>query len=458
MEINIKDFPDEVYIKLKENYKREVLQCLSKIKLDILSKELSISKTTVIQWEKRSEFFPLGKFRIILRILGKEDYKELEQNTLSYGTKKSKLYIKRPLLPIKDSPELREIVLHIMCDGCYSKENGYAAYYNVPIETKEEFVKELKTCFGEIDYKIYEDHVHFPTVVALILKEYFNVDFNSKRCRVPKEFFEGERKKLVAILRAAIIDEGTIDGSNVRIDSCNKEFLEDLKRICKNLNYECGKTWESKGPIFRFNILSKSLKQLKEDLRNLPIEKKQRLIELAEKNQRRGWKYKLPGEVKTRIIKELLNGPKRNMELILKLNYSKSSLGNHLRWLIKKGLVNKKIWKNITTYFIKDKKEAEEFVNNPSNLIKSNKINNYGISQLKVLKFLEQNNRRYSEIEKYISIVSSATFKLISSLKKKELIEKTKDGDWRITKNGKKILLLDREEARYNLYANVKSM
>ncbi|MBU4086663.1 MAG: ArsR family transcriptional regulator [Nanoarchaeota archaeon] len=434
------------------------MQDLSKIKLDILTKELGISKTTAIQWKKRSEFFPLGKFKTILKILGKENYEELERNIFAYGTKKSKLYIKSPLLPIKDSPELREILIHIMCDGCYNKENGYAAYYNVPIETKEEFVKELKTCFGEIDYKIYKDHVHFPTVIALILKRYFNVDFNSKRCRVPEEFFKGERRKLIAIIRAAIIDEGTIDGGNIRIDSCNRRFLEDLKQICKKLGYESGKTWESKGPIFRFNILSKSLKQIKEDLGDLPIKKKQSLIELAEKNQRRGWKYKLPGEVKIKIIKELLNGPERNIELILKLNYSKSSLGNHLRWLIKKGLVNKKIWKNITTYFIKNKKEAEDFMNNPSSLIKSGKINNYGISQLKVLKFLEQNNRRYSEIEKYIGIVSSATFKLISSLKNKELIEKTKEGNWGITENGKNILKLDKEKARYILYANVKSV
>ncbi|MCK5624522.1 ArsR family transcriptional regulator [Candidatus Pacearchaeota archaeon] len=262
---------------------------------------------------------------------------DIEKNIIEYKTKKGKFGVKNPKIPIKDSQESREIIIHMMCDGCFS--SGYAAYYNVGKETKEEFVKELRKVFGNIGYKIHKDSVHFSSAVMWILKEFFDVDFNSKKCRVPQKFFKGNRKKLIGIVRAIIIDEGTIDGSNIRLDSCNQKFLEDIKKICLKLGYSCGKIWQSKGPIFRFNILAKSIAELKKDMEKLPIHRKQILIEMVEKNQKREWEYKLPGEIKKKIIKSLLNNPKRKIELILALNLPKTTIGSHLRWLIKKEIV-----------------------------------------------------------------------------------------------------------------------
>lgn len=456
MEIGIDNFPKRIYIKLKEEYKNELIEAINKIKLDSLSKKLGVSKTTIVEWKKRAEYIPLHNLKIILKLLGKENYKKFEKNIISYGTKKSKLYIKNPILPIKDSQKLREIVIHIMCDGCFSEDNGYAAYYNINEETKKEFINELKECFGKIDFEIYPDHVHFPTAIPLILKKYFKIDFNSKQCRVPKQFFGGNNKKLSAIIRAAIIDEGTIDGSNIRINSCNKEFLADLKNICNKIGYKCGIIWESNGPIFRFNILAESLKQLKEDIKKLPSKNKQKLIEMAEENQKREWKYRLPGETKKEIIKNLKKRPMKTIELIFKIGLPKTTIGSHIRRLIKEKIVAFKMKNNKRTYYIKDDKKAQEFLRYPLNFIKSEKIKNYGMSQLKVLKFLNQSSKKYNEIEKEFKFCKSATFKLISSLNNKGFIEKNKVGNWSITGHGKNILLLDETKARYMLYANVK--
>jgi len=390
----------------------------------------------------------------ILKLIKREDYKKLERNIISYGTKKSKLYVKNPNLPIKDSPELREILIHMMCDGCFS--GGYAAYYNHEKETKEEFIKELKISFGEVDFEFNERYVHFSPAIMLILKKFFQIEFNSKKCRIPKEFFKGNKRKLIGIIRAIIIDEGTIDGGNIRIDSCNREFLEDIKKICNRLGYKTGKIWESKGPIFRFNILAGSFKRIKRDMKNLPLLKKQQLINLVIKNQQRKWKYKLPGEIKKEIIKSLIKKPKRTIELILELNLPKTTIGNHLRWLIKKNLINYKINKNIRTYFIKNREKVKDFIKNPSRLIKSEKINNYGLSQLRVLKMLNKKKRRYNEIEKHFKFNKSSTFKLISSLVKKDFIKKIDKKGYKITNKGKKILSLNEKKARYLLYANVK--
>ena len=314
MKIHLKNFPNNVYLELKKGYKNHIFEEISKFKLDGLEKKLHMTKTTIIEWKKRAKYMPLQGIKKILKLMNKKHLLDLENNIISYKTKRGKYGIKNPILPIKDSPELREILIHIMCDGCFS--SGYAAYYNTNEETKREFVNELKDCFGEVGFKIYKDHVHFPSAIPLILKHYFKVEFNSKSCRVPKVFFKGDRKKLVGIVRAIIIDEGTVDGSNIRLDSCNKEFLEDIKKICNMLGYSCGKTWESKGPIFRFNILAESISKVREDMKKLPITKKQLLIDLIEKNQNRGWKYKLPREVKKNMLKELLKKPLKTSELI----------------------------------------------------------------------------------------------------------------------------------------------
>ncbi len=289
-----------------------------------------------------------------------------------------------------------------------------------------------------------------------ILKKIFQVEFNSKKCRLPKKFFEGNKKELIGIIRAIIIDEGTVDGSNIRIDSCNKEFLEDIKKICSNLNYQTGKIWESKGPIFRFNILSESLKKIKKDMKKLPLQKKQELINLATTNQKRRWKYKLPGEIKKEIIISLIKKPKKTIDLILELNLPKTAIGKHLKWLEENKLITYKIDRNIRVYSINDRNKVQKFIENPSKLIKSKKIKNYGLSQLKTLNLINEKEKRWNEIKKHFGFCDSATLKLISSLIKKEFIKKTEKKRYKITKKGRKILSLNKEKARYLLYSNAK--
>lgn len=457
MKINIKNFPNEIYILLNKELYNKIIKELCRHKLKELNNKIGVSSTTIIDWKKRHQFISLKNLRKIKTILKILEI-DIEKNIIEYKTKRGKFGVKNPKIPIKDSQELREIVIHMMCDGCFSS-SGYAAYYNIDNETKKEFIKELEKVFGKIEYKIYKDHVHFSSAVMWILKEFFDVDFNSKKCKVPKKFFKGNRKKLIGIVRAIIIDEGTVDGSNIRLDSCNQKFLEDIKVICQRLGYSCGKTWESKGPIFRFNILAKSIEKLKKDMKKLPIHKKQTLIEMAEKNQKRGWKYRLPGKIKKEIVKLLSDCPKKNIELILTLNLPKTTIGAHLRWLIKKDILKYTIKNNIRTYSIKNKNKAYNFIKNPSEFIKSEKMDNYGLSQLKVLKMLHQKIKRYSEIEENLGFSSkSSTFKLIKSLEKKDFIKKIEKKGWIITKKGKKILMLDEKDARYLLYANIKKV
>lgn len=460
IKIHLKDFPDNIAIRLNNKFRDKLFKdILKNFNQKELSKLLKINQGTMISWKKGRNFIPLSKLRLIINILNNKNItlSKIEKNVIEYRTQHGELNsIKNPIIPIKDSPELREIVLHFMGDGCVIK---YAAYYNNDLKTKDEFVKELKKVFGDVGYKIYSDHVHFSMSIPHILSHYFKVSFKGNECRIPNSFFEGNKKELSSILRAIIIDEGTVDGSNVRIDSNNKLFLEDIKRIAsEKLKYNCGKIWESKGPIFRFNILSKNIQDLYENIKPLPIDKKEYLLKLACKTVNKIWKYSVPGVTKIKIIKELMKKNQDSVELSYSLGIQRTSLNKHWKWLIDKKLV-KVVGKSTYSliYSINDINKANKFLSNPSFLIKDKKIDNYGITQLKILKLLKNNPLQASKINKKIGIGIPSTLKTLKSLIKKRFISK-RDKTYFLTKKGKKIINMNKKTARIVLYSNVKDL
>ena len=458
IKIHLRDFPDNIAINLNDDFRNLFFVELSKISTQkAFCRILNISECTFISWKKGRNAIPLSALRKFIKKLNNEKWWNLiEKNIISYKTKSGEINaIKNPILPIIDSPELREIVLHLMADGSVGK---YAAYYNYEKDTKLEFIKEMKSVFGNIDYKIYPHHVHFSMAIPHILSHYFKIDFHGNRCRVPKHFFNGNREELIAILRAMIIDEGTIDCSNIRIDSNNKPFLEDIKSIALKVGYACGKTWQSEGPIFRFNILAESVGELYNEIKPLPIRKKDDQLKLARDSRNRKWKYRIPGIVKIGLIKELLKNPKSSVELSWKLKIHRNSLNRHIRWLKNKGLIQhsgKSVYSFI--YNIKDRNKAKEFIKNPENFIKDNKIRKWGVTQLKILKLLSRKKSRLKDIRMETGICKSAALKVLKSLIKKRFIYK-KEKTYILSNKGRQLLNFDERRIKFALYSNITNI
>ncbi len=459
MKIMLKDFPNNISIKLNQNFLKKLFKKLDKILTQRdLARQAGVTENTISQWKLNKygingRFIPLNVIKII-RKSTKISWGEIEKNLIEYKAKQDKKSIKNPTFPIKDSKELREIVIHIMADGC---DRGYAAYYNHNENTKKEFIKELKNVFGNVEIKQHWDHINFPMAIPYILSNYFKINFLSKKCRVPKDFFIN-KKHSINIIRAMIIDEGTVDGSNIRLDSCNKEFLKDIKDICAILNIKTGKTWESKGPIYRFNILAKSIQKVYKKISPVPIKNKEYLLKFACQNQNRNWKYELPGSTKIKIIKRLLKKPLTSVELSTILQMPRKIINKNTKKLESYDIIKstgKKIYTNI--YKIKNYNLAKKFIKHPEKFLKGTKLQNYGKTQLTILNILIKN--KLANINKFsetIKITKPALYKCLKGMIKKDLIKGIKRGYY-ITKKGENILNFPEDKARYILYANIKN-
>jgi len=457
MKISIKDFPDNIYLRLNKKFQNRLFQILrTKTTQRSLANKIGVTENTVSEWKiNNNRFIPIKAIKKI-KIICNIKWNEIEKSIIEYKSYKDTKQIKNPMLPIKDSQELREIVTHIMADGC---AEGYGAYYNKEEETKYEFIDKLNKVFGNVGVKFHIDHVNFPMAIPYILSNYFKISFLSKRCRVPKIFFDRNKNYLIGVLKAMVIDEGTIDGSNIRLDSCNKKFLIDIQRICRILNINYGKIWKSIGPIYRFNILAESIKYVYDKIKPLPIKNKEYLLNFACKNQLRNWKYELPGETKKKIIIELLNNKTlTSLDLSFKLKMPRKIINKNTKKLENLGIiekVGKKVYTNI--YVIKNEELAQGFVKDPKKFLGGDKLEKYGITQLKILKILKKNKNTYSGLLNLIKISKGALHKCIKGMLKKEIIKK-QNKLYYITRIGDKILELPEDTARYILYANVKDL
>jgi len=458
IKIHLKDFPFNIAIGLDNEFRFKLFKDLfKKYNKKELCNIFGVVYSTLNNWEDGKNLIPMGTINKIVHLKDfSYSWDLFEKNIVEYKTRHGEHNsIKNPILPITDSKELREIVLHLMADGCVEK---YAAYYNYDIGAKKEFTEELRGSFGDAQYRIHKDHVQFSMAIPHILRHYFKVDFHGNRCRVPKHFFNGKREELTAILRAMIIDEGTIDCSNTRIDSNNKLFLEDIRNIASKAGYVCGKIWESEGPIFRFNILAESVEKLYEEIKPLPIKKKDDQLKLACDSRNRKWKYFIPGTTKIRMIGELLKNPRSSVELSWELKIHRGLLNKHIKWLKKKGLIEysgKSVYSFI--YSIKDRNKANEFIKNPENFIKDSKIKKWGVTQLKILKLLSRKKSRLKDIRVETGICKSAALKVLKSLIKKRFIYK-KEKIYILSNKGKQLLNFDERRIKFVLYSNIIDM
>jgi len=278
---------------------------------------------------------------------------KLQKNIIAYKTRRSHNYIINPKLPIKITPIFDMLLAHHMGDGCVMRIKGrlpYFGYTQINKEIKLFYIKKLESLFGTIYYsKQYNPkskNIYCPSAFTNLFLNVYSIgldDFFENEARVPKGIFNKDWKNKLAFLLGIILDEGHVDSNLIVIGLKNKLLLEDLQKICQDLNYTISLT-KGRGNRFYLYIKSGSLAKFYNDYKNLLKEHPEvnlsyKGVKIAEFIKRKK-KQKLyrPGN-KPLILKDLSRGNLTVNEIAQKLNMTRQGA----RYLVKELVGENKI-------------------------------------------------------------------------------------------------------------------
>lgn len=350
--IHIWDFPN-TSIKLDSQYLSKIREeirrrgSLKKIYSEIqISMMFSSFKNLFVK--TRKEFIP----SYVLQALCKElniPINEFEEHVLKYRSTRGRFTVKHVRLPVKITPLFYMILSHIMADGNCIRIKGktpYFGYVQYDKQLMKSFTDKLKSQFGEIDFIINRNRVYLPSSISMAMANKANIqpkDFLSDRARVPKPWFKLDKKHLVAILTAFIIDEGHIDSGQIVIGLHNKELLNDLKKICDNCEYVV--TLKDSKHLY---VLAEGVKKywkdyqkLKKQFPSVTLGYKEDKIKEFILRKRKIWRSKGQGETKNAIIFLLKEQPRTINEIATMLQISRQGVRFHFKELLAKSIVKR---------------------------------------------------------------------------------------------------------------------
>ena len=261
---------------------------------------------------------------------------------------KSGTILVRPELPIYDSVELRELVTHLICDG-YASLQKFASpkYVQINRSAVEEFQNRLGV-FGPQETNIVLEQKVFPRkdsyklgfskTIPQILSHYFQISFMGDEARLPALFYSGKREFLVAIVRAFLIDEGSINDRTLQFCSGSKMLLEDLQKICVLLGYESYPV-RLQGRAYYLLLSPHSFERVYGDimaLGTLSIQDKQEKFDLGMRIVNNKEKIK---DLPDRILNLLRQSPLSTLSLAKALSLNRKRISYILLTLKRKGIV-----------------------------------------------------------------------------------------------------------------------
>lgn len=360
--ITLEDFPDDIYVLLEDDFRAEFFKTAWKINKSYrhLAKKMGVSAPTMLAWRRNKDgghyerFIPLDNLRKILYFCKNAhsplfDFRVIEKNIKCIRARHGTLKIYNPTLPIIDSVKLREIVTHLLCDGYASNKKHMTSKYDLTsLKAVEEFKNEL-SLFGKIQGLKIRMHsppepratvyrLNFSKAITKILINKFNINFSWDKGRLPKEFLRGDKKLLVAIVRAFLIDEGHIHSLSVKFSSNNLKLLYDLESICLKLGYESLGIRNCKS-CYVLSLSTKSFLNIYNDIMSissLPIPKKQKRLELGLKLLKKRY---IHFDVGKEIINLLRVKPMTVSQLCEKIIARRNNIDNHLKELKRKNIV-----------------------------------------------------------------------------------------------------------------------
>lgn len=357
---HITDFPnDRIFILLKKEFHSQLFTFLNQYSfkdLSITFFESKLNRHTFKQWKSRKHFLPLWFLIKIHQLFeGKFPLDVIENNTEAYKGPSTSSVITSPNLPLIEDGRLLKIVAHALGDGYIGgafgtklpKGKSHSEYRNFSSHLLDQFKQDL-TVFGNVPVTVNYQHGHviFPNSVGYILKNIYNIKFDTFNSRVPEALYSLDQEVVSAFLRAFADDEGHVFDSSIEIYSANKFLIEDLIGLFKLTspdikisNIKINHT-SSKNPKYSFSVLSQSLPYYYQFIGfDHPQKQEDLLFAITRAEQ---WKQcRKTKDTPALILKILKNNSKTAKEISKELLVRHSYILKRLRELEQQGLIVK---------------------------------------------------------------------------------------------------------------------
>lgn len=157
----------------------------------LYNKNITTDYRIVWQYHKGAEYIPAWVIYEISKKIRINPLK-IEKHIQGYVSTYGRLYIFKPKLPIKITPEFTSLAIHGMCDGCVNK--NHFGYFQKGKFGIKRITKLFFNLFGEYKIKKYKRMHYFPTIFSAIITKYFHIPtYLSARCKIPRKILKGGR-------------------------------------------------------------------------------------------------------------------------------------------------------------------------------------------------------------------------------------------------------------------------
>ncbi|MBU3913808.1 MAG: winged helix-turn-helix domain-containing protein [Nanoarchaeota archaeon] len=295
--VSVKDFPEgKTYVLLSKNYRKNLishsmnqLNCKNYFELSIwINKKLKtkFNGGDVKYWiagerlDERTKkihpkFMPLS---LVLELIGlnNEKIENLHSNIISYRSGGSGLVITAPILPIKITPELDSIVIHLFGDGA---AGDFTPSYTQKNKAQvDNFVKKLENCFGKFEKSVYltqgKYQLRFPKAITDILSKYYSIEsYRSHDSDIPARILNSaDKKRKLACIVAFIVDEGNVRDV-ISVYSVNKKLINGIRELVTGCSYNCSKIqFNKKASSYLFTLGTQDIERFYRDVQGLSKE------------------------------------------------------------------------------------------------------------------------------------------------------------------------------------------